>query len=299
MKNYITLLILALLVARASQAQQIPLYNHYYESPEIQNAAYMGADSATKLLAMYRNQWIGINGSPESQLIGISGKIPSHNMGVGLLVTNDIFNINARTSIYFNTSFGFALNELHGIRFGLAIGLVQNRIDYDKIRNANLNDPALLENSQRRSVFDGNFGVKYHYSDWVEVGFSALQMVSSNTVFVDQGADQQSTFKNLRHFILSGKVKLPVEILNTEVSALGAFRSVQSLTTSWEVGGRAFWNDLFWTTILYRNKIGVLGSFGICATEHLKFGYAYEAPVNGFGVVNTGGTHEISLQYSF
>lgn len=293
-------LILFALTSLSTQVngQQIPLYNHFYDMPYIQNAAYAGQDSVTQAFILYRNQWAGINNSPESVVAGIMGPLPYKNVGMGLVIRDETFNIHNKTSGYVTGSYGLALNSEHRLRFGMELGIVQNRIDFGEIENADPSDPAVLANNERKTVMDGNFGFVYAYKETVEIGFSALQILSNTAVFVNEGEQKYSSFKNLRHFLIHSKFYMPSSIF-FDWEILAGFRSVQGLTTSWELGAKLDWQQKIWTVFLYRDQIGGVFGLGTGITKNIEFGYMFEFPSSGFGVINTHGTHELALRYTF
>jgi type IX secretion system PorP/SprF family membrane protein len=280
------------------RGQQIPLYSNFYEMPQIQNVAYFGEDSVTTAGFIYRTQWSGINGAPESQLLVVEGRLPVDGLGVGMIVDNQTFNIMGRTSVYLGTSYGLNLNENHSLRFGMAVGLLQHRIDFGKVQNADLSDPALLSAGTRRSLLDGHASFLYSYKTTVEVGFTALQLFGNTAEFIDEGDEKNASYEQLQHYLISGKFYMPSTFF-FDWELLAGFRAIQGLTTSWEVGAKMDWHQKFWTVALYRNFTGAVFGVGTQLSPALSFSYMYELPISGFGVLNTNGTHEVSISYSF
>ena len=300
------LLTLLLAITFVSNAQQLTLYNFFYEYPQLQNPAYVGSDltftskySTTSIFATYRNQWAGIDGSPESVSLGINGRIPGQKLGLGFLITNDVFNIIGRTSAYANVAYGIELSENQKLRFGLSFGLVQNRIDFEKIENADLDDPAFLDGNQRSTTIDGGFGLLFTHKDIFELGVSALQLLGSQTSYANQSQEQSSTFNNSTHYLISSKTKIPMTSKVVGLHAIAGLRAIQSLKTSWELGSRVSAYDVVWLTAVYRHQAGVNTTLGVKPDEFLKFAYSFEFMTTGLGLSNTGGTHEIGVHYIF
>lgn len=280
------------------KAQQISIYNHFYQLPQIQNTAYFGYDSVTTASLLYRNQWSGINGSPESQLLTIEGRLPLDGAGIGLNIENQSFNILGKTSLYLGSAYGVKLAPDHQLRFGLAVGMMQHRVDFFKVQNADANDPALLQFASRRTIIDANGSMLYAYKDLIEIGFTAMQMFGNTADFVNEGDEEYSSYKQLQHYYVSGKFYLP-STWYFDWELLTGYRAIQGTTTSWELGVKMDWQKKIQSTFIYRDKIGGILGIGLDMTKNMTFGYMFEFPTTGFGVLNTNGTHEVALSYLF
>ena len=63
MKN---ILYIVFLVVIGVQAQQDPQYTQYMYNMNVINPAYAGSSESVSIGAMYRSQWVGLEGSPST-----------------------------------------------------------------------------------------------------------------------------------------------------------------------------------------------------------------------------------------
>lgn len=295
-KNRRTLAIMLLisLFSLEGKSQQLPLYSQAHEYPILLNPAYAGQDSLTHVLLIYRDQWSSIPGTPVSQVVSISGRFKGSNIGVGAMITNEVANILGKTGGYITASYFVQLNTDHSLRFGMNIGAVQQRIMFDNVQIPDPNDPALLSGSQNNTAIDGSLGLIYTFRDNLELTMSSQQIFGNSIEYTDQANQKAASFKLLRHYFVSGKYTIPLSA-ELNLSILAGMRSTQSLSAQFEIGGRFEWRDKLWATVYQRQDYGTIFNFGFALLDNVKLGYAYDAPIGGLTIQNTGGTHELSL----
>ena len=277
--------------------QQVPLYNHNFMNPYIVNPAYVGKDTITDVFLLYRNQWAGITGAPETQLITIEGSLLGNKLGIGGKFYNDISNIYGRTGGYMSYSYKVPLDSIHQLRFGMSIGVVQNRIHFDRIQAQSPTESTILEQGQSQTKLDGSFGLVYSYNDKIEVGFSSLQLFSSQYNYVNQATQKESNFKLLRHYYVTTSYKYQTNHIDWLIKPFAMLRSTQSLPFQWDVGIQTFWKQKYWLTALYRHNNGVTAALGGNLNKRIQVGYSYDIALGGLNK-HTGGTHEIVMNIS-
>jgi len=280
------------------KAQQVPMYAQYYLNPYIINPAYVGHDSTTTAFLLYRNQWAGITGSPQTQLLSIDGRLGKKDMGIGGIVYNDQSNINQRNGGYLSYSYRLVIDTMHSVRVGISLGAVFNQINFEKIQAESPDENVLLENAQGATKLDGSLGALYTYGDKLEVGFSVLQMFNSTFSYSDQANEKEVNYKLLKHFYLSGKYRFVIEPNKWELSPLLLLRSVQGSPLQWDLGAQGEWRSLVWLTAMYRSNYGLSFSAGGNINDNIKLGYAYEVATNGIGTQSKG-SHEVVMSYTF
>lgn len=301
MKRILTLTLtmtLMLTMTRLVYGQQLAPFNQYTEYQYLYNPSYVGLDTASSVLMLYRNQWAGLTGAPEHALIYINTRL-NENTGFGGYILHESANIFGSTGGYLSLSYALKIADGHEIGFGLSGGVIQKQILFERVKAQRLDDPALLDAAQRQTKPDGSFGIRYNYMDKMEIAFASQQLFGGTFGFVDQSMQRQSGFTLLRHYYLTGMYHLPLETLPVRFSVIGTLRSVQGMQGQWDLGVRAGWNDILSATVLYRDNFGVGMMFGVRLLQSLQFGYAYEIPSNGIGLMQSQGSHELSLRLLF
>src|SRR5437870_217351 len=88
MKNFNkTFVVLAVCFVLKLNAQQNTLFNTYYFDPMLLNIAY-AADDCIEATLNYRNQWMGIKGSPKSFQLNARTQFEK-NAGLGLRISSN------------------------------------------------------------------------------------------------------------------------------------------------------------------------------------------------------------------
>jgi len=279
-------------------AQQIPLYAQYYLNTSIINPAYVGDDSLTSAFLLYRNQWAGIQGSPEMQALTLNSRLGKKDMGIGGMAFHDQANVINKSGGYLSYSYRVELKTDHSLRAGLSMGVVNSRIDFDKIQAQTLTESTLLTQSQNRSKIDANFGLLYRYSNRLEVGLSALQLLNSKFSYTDQANNKATNYLLIRHYFITAKYRFDIPTKQLQVNPLVMLRSAQGTPFQWDLGVEAIWRNFLWLTPMYRSNYGMAISAGVNANSNLKIGYAYEMATNGIAK-QSAGTHEVVVGYTF
>ena len=86
-----TLLLLILLVAGVLNlhAQQEHHYTQFMYNKLLINPGYAGARGIPFVTAIYRNQWLGFDGAPQSALVSFNSNFLSPRVGVGVTLSNN------------------------------------------------------------------------------------------------------------------------------------------------------------------------------------------------------------------
>ena len=132
MKNiYIfCLLILPFGVVLAQQPAQFSLYMF---NPYGENCAAGGLEKTVVGTAGFRAQWVGLQGSPQTQYINVSLPLNIISSGVGFQVKNE--SIGARNGLEAKLTYNYIKNLGDAqLSFGVAGGILQGTIDGAKLR---------------------------------------------------------------------------------------------------------------------------------------------------------------------
>ena len=187
-----------------SHAQQLPLYSQYSVNPFLYNPATTGLTNETNAFLVHRQQWTGMPGGPVTNAFTVDGFMDNKNIGLGFSVFNDVQDINERLGIYTSYSYRLKINDDMAVRFGLAIGFLDNRIDFSKAIVKDANDPMMMSQMQRKSALDANLGVSFNWKD-LRVGISVPQLIGQRVKFADY--DTRSFYQLNRHYVGSVNYK--------------------------------------------------------------------------------------------
>ncbi len=145
--------------ASTGTAQQQSQYTQFMYNQLTINPAYAGSRGVPSLMALYRNQWMGFEGAPKTQLVGFNAPLFGDRVGFGLTVSNH--NIGVMNSWYGAMAYSYhiPISETASFRLGLQGNMRSLGLDFTDpsvvIRQEG--DGSILEN-QTISNFSGNFG---------------------------------------------------------------------------------------------------------------------------------------------
>lgn len=159
MKKYILLLAFGLsaLVGFSQQESQFTNFMHNYLSL---NPAYAGAREVPSMTALYRNQWLGFEGAPISQVLSFNTPIFKKRVGFGASLLHRSAGITANWSAQVAYSYSLQVTDDLGFRVGMHGALRHIGINFADeaavIRDQR--DPSTAM-STNMSQYAGNFGV--------------------------------------------------------------------------------------------------------------------------------------------
>ena len=111
MKNLVIILLITLFSVQLN-AQQDPQYTQYMYNMNIINPAYTGTTEVLAVGALYRSQWVGLDGGPETFTFNIHSPVGKQ-VGLGLSVISDQIGPVNETNAYvdFADEFAKALSQ--------------------------------------------------------------------------------------------------------------------------------------------------------------------------------------------
>ncbi|MGZ3866178.1 MAG: PorP/SprF family type IX secretion system membrane protein [Bacteroidia bacterium] len=122
-------------ILRFSLVGQDMHFTQFYSSPLYLNPAFAGADVCSRVSLTYRNQWPGIYKTYKSYMLGMDHNFQSSNIGVGLLLANDVAGSgNLRTTVvYPMVAYQARINKQLFMRGAVQPGVVSRSIDFNQL----------------------------------------------------------------------------------------------------------------------------------------------------------------------
>jgi len=291
MQKTLTTLFFILALTASSYGQQEAQYTQYMFNRLAINPAYAGSHESLSITSLYRNQWAGLEGAPETMTFSAHTPLRNERLGMGILLVNDKVGIHEKLTVSSTFSYSIPISDKERFSFGLQAGFVNQRSQYSDVSTGNTlsNDPSFM--SGDFSSISPEFGVGFFYqTDKFYAGISAPKLTATNTSNEVQESNQ--------HFFLnSGYVFEMNDMIKIHPSML--VKMVSNAPVGYDVNATVIFNDVLWTGVSYRSESTFSFLAQIQATPQLRFGYAYDsAPFRNFSQA-VGGTHEIMLNYRF
>lgn len=196
MINKVALLSVLAINAQSAMAQQNVQFSQYVFNPLALNTAYAGYRGESYATAMFRKQWSGLQGSPETISASFEFLMPKTDDRVAwsIRMLSDKLGPQHTMSATGGYTYRLPMNEdkTKHLAVGLGGGITQYNIDAAAYRYVDENDSKLPIGNTRKLVPDANVGVYYSTPKfYVQTGVNDLlnfKGVSSsynwnNTVF--------------------------------------------------------------------------------------------------------------------
>lgn len=278
-------------------AQQDPHYSQYMFNPLGVNAGYTGSREALSLVMLHRSQWVGFDGAPSTQTLALHSPMKNKNMGLGLILMNDV--VGPHSTISAAASYAYRIKLGAGkLAFGLKAGVQNHQIKWDKIEYKNTNDniPAYGVNSLTVPNFD--FGIYYNTHSFY-AGFEIQHLNAPELYFSDSSYanDSGGVARLFRHgtFIMGKAFRISESIVfkpSFILRGAGKMEGIGDLNLCF-----LFHNKL-WAGVFFRSKYGPGLMLEYNITPQFRLGYAYDLNTNGLANTNSG-SHEIFIGYDF
>ena len=284
------LVVFILLMSVETSAQQDPQYTQYMYNTMSVNGAYAGQRGVLSATALYRTQWVGIEGAPKTVTFGIHTPLRNDRIGLGLNIVSDQLGPAQETSIDANVAYTIPLDERDELKlsFGIKAGLHILDTDWSK---------GLFRNPDR--VFNENInlisptvGVAWYlHSEKYYLGLSVPNAIA--TSHYDDFQESIAT-ERVHYYVIGGYV---FDLSgNTKLKPAFLVKGVSGAPLIADLSVNALFNDKFTLGLAYRWEDAISGLLGFQINPGLFIGYAYDLTTTGLNNYNSG-SHEIMLRF--
>ena len=133
MRKILTLLSFLVIGATALNAQQDAMFTKYMFNSLVYNPAYAGYYDHMYISALYRNQWLGVDGAPTTQTLTLHTPLKNNRVGVGFHVLNDAIGPVEETKAFAAYSYKIPLGGSRLLAIGIQGGISYMRGDRNKL----------------------------------------------------------------------------------------------------------------------------------------------------------------------
>ncbi|RDK88240.1 PorP/SprF family type IX secretion system membrane protein [Marinirhabdus gelatinilytica] len=287
-KILILTLIAAFFWSQDSQAQQDPQYTQYMYNMNVVNPAYAGSKESLSITALYRKQWSGLDGAPET--FTVSGHSPiSDKIGLGLSAIKDELGPISETNVYADFSYTLDLGATTKLAFGLKAGVTFHDVGLTSLELQDPGDPFFSQdiNNTYPNIGAGAF----LYGDNYYIGLSVPNML--NSVHLDENGLKYGNETN-HYFATAGYVFQVSDNFKLKPSVL--VKSAFDAPLSFDGNLNALFYDMFEIGASYRLDDSFSGLVGFQATDFIRIGYAYDRVISDIEAVASS-SHEIILTF--
>lgn len=287
------------------QAQQDKMYSQYMFNMMALNPAYAGSRDVLSATALYRSQWVGLEGAPQTATFTMDMPLNRERVGIGLQLYNDRIGLYNETGAFFSYAFRIKLGQRSTLALGLqagVLGLKANLTDARLVPAGVSADPAFAQNINKLLPNVGT-GI-YVSNDKSYLSISVPKLLKNRLTDYDSGTNRAVERRHAyaaAGFVvnLSSSLKLKPSMLvkYAEGSPL-AFDGNLNLWINDRVAiGTSFRKNQFYSFTDYSND-AIVGLLELQLSDQMRLGYAFDRTLNRLGLVAPN-SHEIMLRYEF
>jgi type IX secretion system PorP/SprF family membrane protein len=297
-------------------AQQDPQFTQNFATKLYNNPAYAGAREAICVTGVFRQQWLGFEGSPQNILaMGHSPinlpafkEIPLLRPAVGVSFMNDKIGPLSTTAVKLALANHFNFQRFGTISFGIGAGMQGTSIDGSNFVTPEgqsagaITDPGLTNGKEQKKYgFDFDIGLYYRSSDKkIWAGASAVhltqdQVEGKENLVADpnnpgQNITQQANYQVSSHFYFMGGYNYDLNA-NWRLMPM-AFVKTDFNSTQLDINVRGLWKEMVWGGLSYRLQDAISPMVGyqrnVGKTGTFQIGASYDVTTSKLRTASTG-----------
>lgn len=274
------------------------MFNHFAVNP-----GFAGAEDEVSLMGLFRQQWMGFDGAPQTTVFNAHTpfKLFGAEHGVGLGIVNDEYFFNNNLELGLSYAYRFQLgNGKLGI--GLRGGILNFNLKTDKFvypvpaggGASSGSDVSVPSEEVKETIFDMALGVFYSTEN-LYLGLSSTHVTNPDLKMVDWEMAEDKAHRE--YFATAGyNIALPKNPMF--VIAPSFFLKTNGSTTQINLNANLIYNNRMWGGLSYRLDDAISVLFGFQMRD-LRFGVAYD--LNVFSPVGrySSGSIEGMVNYNF
>lgn len=284
-------------------AQQDPQYTQYMYNTQVVNPAYVGNRDAFSIGGLYRTQWVGLDGAPDTATLTLDTPVGSlDNMGLGLSIVHDRIGPSTESNITIDYSYSVTTGERSELSFGLKAGVDLLDVDFSKLNiddGGDVFDNGNIDNRVQPQIGAG----VYFNTDNFYVGLSVPNFLTSkhfdeSTIDdLNNGSAFDGDFspaERLHYFLIAGYVFDLSENLKFKPATL--VKAVSGSPLQWDVSANFLLYDKLTLGAAYRWSAAFSGMVGFQASEGVFIGFGYDYQTTDLETYSDG-SYELMLRF--
>lgn len=294
MKKIIYIAATTLLFSKALTAQQLPLFSQYVENNFVLNPAVSGTKDYSPLRAVVRNQWSGIEGSPNTQTLSFHHGFADKKMGFGVHLFNDQIGPVSQTGLSAAYSYHIKITDGSSLSFGIA-GLFYNyKLNTNKLKfddQSNTDNVLVTGNFQ---AFYPNFSAGvYYYTKKFFTGISVPELMQTRM----SNAQDYYIIKQVRHYYFNAGYTFDLND-NYTLQPSVLVKYVQAAPVQVDINAVFEAYKKVSIGVSYRSGDAIVAMLGFKLKDKFVIGYSYDITMSHLNNYSKG-SHEIMLGYNF
>ena len=253
--------------------QHYPLYNQYMHNQFVINPAYAGSRDKLSITGLFRRQWLGIQGAPQTEAIYFHTPLPNGKNNIGVSAVLDRLGVTYRNS--FNLTYAYRMEVgKKGARlaFGLQGGVASLQNRWQNVDTDQPGDNVFQGNTSPIWVPAVGFGA-YFDTKRFYIGLSAPYLLEYHNSAFDLFINANDSLGSARPTMLATGCVLrlnPDLLLRPSVM----LKYVRNSPAQLDLNLQLVMKDIVWVGASYRTGGTLVGMLGFQFNPQLKLGYS-------------------------
>lgn len=271
-----------------AKAQIETMYSMYRLNPLVASPAFAGeVEQQGEIIAMNRQQWIGIQGAPRT--MGFTGNFKwKPKTGLGFIFLSDVSGPTRIMTAAGDFAYQVKLTDAWKVSGGVRVGMSSLGLDYDGIQVVDPTDPVFQGSRTTGMKFNTGWGLRLANTKGMFVSISQPRVIG-----YDFGSGNGG-YKDVTYLYLNAGTTVKVSDGFTLLPSFMA-RIAGEVPVSWDVNVNSRLGNAFDAGVSYRHKDSYGARLGFQASPKIYLGYIYEMPISSLSKV-TSQSHEIAIR---
>lgn len=273
-------------------AQQDALYSQYMFNPLAINPAYAGSRESISGVMLYRSQWVGMDGAPNTGTFTIHSPIKGKNFALGFSMAGEKIGPTKNANAALTYAYRLRLGK-GKLSFGLRGGMYSSRLDGTLLNFNNTGDSHNTGAQLKAVAPNFDFGT-YYYTNKFYVGASVSHLLSEQLKYDNPN---NVNLQLVQHFMVTAGYAWEInDRLVLKPSTL--IKVAEGAPMNIDLNVSALFNKVFWLGASYRSSGSMIFITEYNITDFLRLGYSYDMSIGQLRKYNSG-SHELFIGTDF
>ncbi len=277
-----------------AHGQHSPLTSQYLFNGLLINPAYAGSRDALTASLVHRQQWVGFEGAPTTQIMSVHAPIGNRKLGLGVLAYNDHIGVSRESGIM--TNYAYRIKFPQGkLAFGIGAGFTAFRADWQQVDVQQQNDISFSAPSTSKLRPNFSTGI-YYYTKKYFVGASSPFVLMHGYTNSEGELTIGEQRSNVQPMLTGGYLLELTDDWKLKSSTLLRYR--ESSGAQADLSANFIFQDKVWLGVSYRSGDAVIGMLEVLPNPQWRLGYSYDMGLSALRPYHYG-SHELMVQYEF